>query len=197
MVKGESDFGSSSTMTISVDGPDAGSDPDVDPSVLEGAMTHTGGDNFVFTFPTTEDLVGRRVLISTDHGGSYNDKIKKGSGGSSGPKVPSIYAKKSQGMDDESEGKGPAYLGSLNGPATKRQGLRPEYARELLGTLSKGHGPWATLRIVESLIGNVDVSMNALLIDHVERVLTGAQKSGRADLVMEAKRLLSELEEPE
>ena len=64
-------------MTISVDGADAGTDPNVDPFVLEGLMEFNAAeDRYEFIFETLVNLKRRRMVISTDEGGSYNDVIQ-------------------------------------------------------------------------------------------------------------------------
>lgn len=63
-------------MTVSIDGSDAGTNPNVAPFILEAPMTFAGGSAFVFTLNTPVNLDGRRVTISTDEGGAYNDFIK-------------------------------------------------------------------------------------------------------------------------
>jgi cysteine-rich repeat protein len=82
MVYATSDFAPDAHMTVSVDGPDYGTDPNVDPYVVEGVMTWDKDDKrYEFTMTNgwdSNDLVGRRLVISTDEGGSYNDKIRAG-----------------------------------------------------------------------------------------------------------------------
>lgn len=63
-------------MTVSVDGPDGGSDLSVDPLVFEVPMTFLSGGKFKFTLSTPVNLKGRRVTISTDEGGAYNAYIE-------------------------------------------------------------------------------------------------------------------------
>ncbi len=63
-------------MTTSVDGPDLGGDPNVDPSVFEQQMTWNGSE-WVYTDSIAENLDGRRAMISTDEGGSYNKGINQ------------------------------------------------------------------------------------------------------------------------
>lgn len=76
-VWGESDFAPGAVMTVSVDGPDNGTDLGVDPMVFEGAMTYTSGHyEFVLDGGLTENLDGRRVMVSTDEGGAYNSHIE-------------------------------------------------------------------------------------------------------------------------
>ena len=65
-------------MTVSVDGSDMGGDPNVAPFVLEGPMTFNaskGRYQFVLGAPGA-GLKGRRVTISTNHGGAYNAFIE-------------------------------------------------------------------------------------------------------------------------
>lgn len=64
-------------MTLSVDGPDEGSDPNVAPFLLEQKMIWLGGPFFEFLLPTGENLDGRRVNISTDEGGAYTGQINR------------------------------------------------------------------------------------------------------------------------
>jgi hypothetical protein len=61
---GESDWGADAVMTCSVEG-----------LFLEEPMTWTGS-RFEFSDTYGDNLDGRRVLISTDHGGSYNDHVQ-------------------------------------------------------------------------------------------------------------------------
>ena len=68
-------------MTVSVDGLDFEMcDPNVDPSVFEAPMTPVAGEDGVFEFSDTiageGNLKGRRIVISTDEGGSDNAKVK-------------------------------------------------------------------------------------------------------------------------
>ncbi len=76
-VRGTSNFSPTAFMTLSVDGADAGSDPNIDPILLEVPMVFNPATGFYeFFFATPVELKGRRVLISTDEGGSYRDSIK-------------------------------------------------------------------------------------------------------------------------
>lgn len=63
-VVGDSDFGAGSLMTVSIDG-----------FVLEAPMVSLGDGRFEYLAASETDLAGRRVTISTDHGGAYNDFI--------------------------------------------------------------------------------------------------------------------------
>lgn len=64
-------------MKGSVDGTDGGSDPNVDPSVLEGPMTfNSKKGRYEFVFSTQVDLDGRRVIVSSDKGSAYNGSIE-------------------------------------------------------------------------------------------------------------------------
>ena len=64
-------------MTVTVDGPDAGTDPNVNPFILEVPMTLTSGDRCgIVLKDILENLDGRRVTISTDEGGAYNDVVR-------------------------------------------------------------------------------------------------------------------------
>ena len=77
MVFGESDFAPTALMTISVDGPDMGSDLAIEPAALEEAMLYNADkDNYSFTHATATNLSGRRVTISTDEGGSYTVHVE-------------------------------------------------------------------------------------------------------------------------
>ena len=51
------------------------------------------------------------------------------------------------------------------------------------------------MHIVKELTGEVNVSLNALLIAHLESIRSAAEAVGKADLANEATRLLSSLEE--
>lgn len=65
VVHGESDFGASAKVTCSIDG-----------FVIEAPMTYNDAKNrWEFTATTQVDLTGRRVTVSTDHGGAYNSFI--------------------------------------------------------------------------------------------------------------------------
>ena len=64
----------------------------------------------------------------------------------------------------------------------------------LLTALSQNHSIEVRLKIVKELAGKVDVSLNALLIAHLERIRAEAEEIGKADLADEAARLLSSLE---
>jgi hypothetical protein len=74
-VVGKSDFAPTAVMTVSVDGPDKGKDCEVDPSVFEEMMMFSNG-KYSFSLMTAENLVGRRVMISTDEGGAYSAVVK-------------------------------------------------------------------------------------------------------------------------
>ena len=79
LVIGESNFAPGAFMTVSVDGPDAGTDLLVDPFLVEAPMTFSPeGGTYHHDETTATDLAGRRILISTDEGGSYNDYIQCG-----------------------------------------------------------------------------------------------------------------------
>ena len=65
----------------------------------------------------------------------------------------------------------------------------------LLNALGESHSPETRLEIVRGLAGKVDVSLNALLIAHLERIRDEAEEIVKADLANEAARLLSSLEE--
>ncbi len=76
-VHGQSSFAPGALMTLSVDGPDAGSDPNVNPFVLEGVMGFNPAQGrYEFEMNTPVDLRGRRLLISTNEGGSYNVHVQ-------------------------------------------------------------------------------------------------------------------------
>ena len=79
IVKGRGNFGPGAHMTLSIDGVDAGSNPSVPPFLLEFPMIWNPSlgvyESLIFMM-TPEDLRGRRVLISTDEGGSFRDNIK-------------------------------------------------------------------------------------------------------------------------
>jgi hypothetical protein len=65
-VWGESNFSPGAIMTVSIDG-----------FVLEAPMTYNAAqDRYEYSAVTPVNLDGRRVLISTDEGGSYRDNIK-------------------------------------------------------------------------------------------------------------------------
>ena len=70
-VRGVANHSPGALMTVSVDGDDAGSLLAVDPFVLEFPMTWTGSF-YEALIPTTSDLSGRRLKISTDAGGADN-----------------------------------------------------------------------------------------------------------------------------
>jgi hypothetical protein len=76
-VIGESDFAPFAFMTLSVDGPDAGSDPLIDPFVVEAAMISISGSRYRIDIATPVNLVGRRLSIQTDEGGAYNVRIRR------------------------------------------------------------------------------------------------------------------------
>lgn len=64
-VHGESDFTPNVKVTVSIEG-----------FVLEAPMTYNSGDDrWEFTSVTPANLKGRRVTVSTDHGGAYNSFI--------------------------------------------------------------------------------------------------------------------------
>ena len=67
-----------SYMTVSVDGPDGGIDPNVDPFILEVPMTFNPVHNrYEFILDNVGvNLDGRRLSIQTDEGGVYNVKIE-------------------------------------------------------------------------------------------------------------------------
>lgn len=73
---GESDFAPGAHMTVSVDGPDAGSDLSVDPLVIEETMSYGGGRYEFVLGGVPGDLSGTRLIISTDAGGSYNSYVE-------------------------------------------------------------------------------------------------------------------------
>jgi hypothetical protein len=81
-VIGESDFAPGAVMTVSVDGPDAGLNPAVDPFLIEEPMTYIGRGRYRLQFDmstvpeTCSDLNGRRLSIQTDEGGAYNSRIR-------------------------------------------------------------------------------------------------------------------------
>lgn len=76
-VYGESDFAPDAYMTVTVDGPDMGSDLGTPPYVLEQPMIFNGGQNrYEFIEMTGVNLNGRRVTISTAEGGSYTEYIE-------------------------------------------------------------------------------------------------------------------------
>jgi hypothetical protein len=77
-VVGESDFDCSDTiMTVSVDGPDAGSDPLIDQFLLEEPMLACSNGRFTFSLNTGGvNVLGRRVSVQTNHGGVYNGTIR-------------------------------------------------------------------------------------------------------------------------
>jgi uncharacterized repeat protein (TIGR01451 family) len=81
-VIGSSDFAPGAYMTVSVDGPDGGSDHTVPPFLLEEPMvlSSPSDDEYTIVYPTPVDLRGRRVTISTDEGGAYNSVIGPWSG---------------------------------------------------------------------------------------------------------------------
>ena len=51
------------------------------------------------------------------------------------------------------------------------------------------------LKIVKQLIGKVDVSLNALLIQHLESIRADAAAAGNEDLANQAVQLMESLEE--
>ena len=61
-------------MTVSVDGPDGGVDPNVDPFILEAPMTfNPNSGRYEFRLDNVGgNLDGRRLSIQTDEGGVYN-----------------------------------------------------------------------------------------------------------------------------
>ena len=62
-------------MTVSVDGSDDGSDLSIDPFLFEVPMPLQGG-RYKLIFNTPTNLKGRRLMISTDFGGSDVVEIK-------------------------------------------------------------------------------------------------------------------------
>ena len=74
-----------------------------------------------------------------------------------------------------------------------RRAFSSEHA--LLTALSEGRSLETRLKVIKELTGKVDVSLNALLIAHLERIRAEAEEIDKADLVNEAARLLSSLEE--
>ena len=76
-IRGESDFAPGAYMTVSVDGPDNGSDLGIDPMVLEGPMIYNPSrGEYEFQTGCGPGLGGRRITISTDEGGAYNSIIE-------------------------------------------------------------------------------------------------------------------------
>jgi hypothetical protein len=77
-----SDFAPGAHMTVSVDGPDYPKDPNVDPYIVEGVMDwNSSTKRYEFTASNgwgLGGLIGRRIVISTDEGGSYVDKVRAG-----------------------------------------------------------------------------------------------------------------------
>jgi hypothetical protein len=73
---GRANFAPSAFMTMSVDGADAGTDRTIHPSVLEAALELDSG-RYSIRLPLDEDVRGRRVTISTDHGGAYNGYVSQ------------------------------------------------------------------------------------------------------------------------
>ena len=67
----------------------------------------------------------------------------------------------------------------------------------MLRALSGGYDLETRLKIVQALIGAVDVSLNGLLKHHLERMRVEAEASGKKDLAKEAERLLRSLERSE
>ena len=83
MVLAESDWGddSNNQMTISIDGPDKGSDVSVMGYVWEENMDWVASKGrWRFkqkpTNPANTDLDGRRMTVSSEHGGTYTDTIR-------------------------------------------------------------------------------------------------------------------------
>jgi hypothetical protein len=76
-VFGTSNFAPGAVMTLSVDGPDAGTDLAVDPFLLEAPMSfNPARGRYELILSTPVSLRGRRIVISTDEGGSYNDVLR-------------------------------------------------------------------------------------------------------------------------
>ncbi len=73
------------------------------------------------------------------------------------------------------------------------QRTQRDSAHALLTALSQDHSIEVRLHIVKELSRKVDVSLNALLIAHLERIRAEAQEVGKADLANEAAQLLSRL----
>jgi hypothetical protein len=80
-VIGESDWAPGAIMKVSVDGPDKGTDPLVDPFLTEEEMDYIGRGRYRLRLPmgpfteSCSDLTKRRLSIDTDEGGAYNDRI--------------------------------------------------------------------------------------------------------------------------
>ena len=69
-------------MTLSVDGPDKGGDPDDVPTFLEVPMTHVlkNGQptrNYIFTPAGLPNLKGRRISVQSNEGCVYDSKVKR------------------------------------------------------------------------------------------------------------------------
>ncbi len=78
----------------------------------------------------------------------------------------------------------------------------PEPARTdsrdtLLRVLSGGYDLETRLKVVRGLIGNVDVSLNSLLREHLESIRAEARAAGEEDLAVELEQLSKRLERSE
>jgi hypothetical protein len=75
-VTATANFAPDTLMTVSVDGRDAGSDLEVDPFILEHAMSYDAREgNYWFEMDAAENVIGRRITISTAAGGAFNDMV--------------------------------------------------------------------------------------------------------------------------
>lgn len=75
-IRGESDFAPAAWMTLSVDASDEGSDHRVPPFIFEATMVIGDDGQYEYILNNVgQDLSNRRVVISTDKGGSYRRSI--------------------------------------------------------------------------------------------------------------------------
>ena len=72
----DSDFAPTAITTVSIDGSDAGADPNVDPFALEANMPfRPAKQRYEFVEMVAVDLTGRRVSVQTNEGGNYSVSI--------------------------------------------------------------------------------------------------------------------------
>ena len=83
-------------------------------------------------------------------------------------------------------------LRNMASPSTSEEARR-DSEHALLSALSHGHSLETQLKIVRTLVGRLDSSLNALLIEHVEGIRVEADALGRENVSNQAERLLSRL----
>jgi hypothetical protein len=74
---------------------------------------------------------------------------------------------------------------------------RRDSVHVLLNTMGEVEDLETRLQIAGELIGQVDISLRALLVEHLETIRDEAKEQGMEDLEKQAERLLSDLESAE